>query len=159
MFHCVSFAGAEELVERLGPEGDGVIVTQVVPPPWETALLPAAEEYNTLLARYFPEDRANFVGFEGFVNAKVLVQALRRVGRDITRDKFIEAMEQMDFYSPGIGANINFSKDDHQGLHMVYLTQIRQGNLALITHWSDAEAYMKRLGKPGSPGYGHALPQ
>jgi branched-chain amino acid transport system substrate-binding protein len=147
MFHCVSFAGAEELVERLGPEGDGVIVTQVVPPPWETALLPAAEEYNTLLARYFPEDRANFVGFEGFVNAKVLVQALRRVGRDITRDKFIEAMEQMDFYSPGIGANINFSKDDHQGLHMVYLTQIRQGNLALITHWSDAEAYVRKLHK------------
>ncbi len=153
VFHSVSFVGAEELVERLGSEGEGVIITQVVPPPWETALLPAAEEYNQLLARYFPSEKPNFVGFEGFVNAKVLVQALRRVGREITRDKFIDAVEQMEFYSPGIGANIYFSKENHQGFQMVYLTQIRGGKLVLITRWADAEAYLRGLSKQASPGH------
>jgi len=56
--------GSEELIKRLGPDAEGIIVTQVVPPPWETALLPAAEEYSSLLARYFPEDKPNFISFE-----------------------------------------------------------------------------------------------
>jgi len=132
VYHGLSFMGAEELIKRLGPDAEGVIVTQVVPPPWETALLPAAEEYGSLLARYFPDDNPNFVSFEGFVNAKVLVQALRRIGREVTRERFIEALEQMEFYSPGIGANINFSKTDHQGLHQVYITVVKNGKLVLV---------------------------
>jgi branched-chain amino acid transport system substrate-binding protein len=137
VFHNVSFVGPEELVKRLGNQAEGVLITQVVPPPWETTLIPAAEEYKTLLARYFPDDQPNFVGFEGFVNAKVLVQALRRAGRDLTREKFIEAFEQMDFYSPGIGANINFGKDNHQGLDQVYLTLVKDGKLVLVNDWSE----------------------
>ena len=137
IYHGLSFMGAEELIKRLGPDAEGLIVTQVVPPPWETALLPAAEEYNSLLARYFPEDKPNFVSFEGFVNAKVLVQALRRVGREVTREKFIDALEQMEFYSPGIGANINFSKTDHQGLHQVYITVVRNGKLVMAGDWRE----------------------
>jgi branched-chain amino acid transport system substrate-binding protein len=138
VFAGVSFMGAEELIARLGSDAEGVIATQVVPPPWETALLPAAEEYNTLLTRYFPEDKPNFVSFEGFVNAKVLVQALRRVGREATREKLISELEQMEFYSPGIGANINFSKNDHQGLHQVYITAVKNGKLVLVTDWLEA---------------------
>jgi len=149
VFHNVSFVGAEELVKLLGPDAEGVIVTQVVPPPWETALLPAAEEYARLLARYFPQDTPNFVGFEGFVNAKVLVQALRRIGREVTREKFIEAIEHMEFYSPGIGANINFTEKDHQGLDQVYLTRVRNGRLVLFTDWSEVRSH--RAGAKGPP--------
>ena len=141
LFHNVSFVGAEELVKLLGPDAEGVIITQVVPPPWETALLPAAEEYTRLLARYFPQDTPNFVGFEGFVNAKVVVQALRRLGREVTREKFIEAIEHMEFYSPGIGANINFTEKDHQGLDQVYLTRVRNGRLVLFTDWSEVQSH------------------
>ncbi len=137
IFHNVSFVGGEELAKRLGDRGEGVVITQVVPPPWETALLPAAEEYTRLLKHYYPDDVPNFVGFEGFVNAKVLVQALRRVGREITREKFIEAIEKMEFYSPGIGANIDFGRYDHQGLDQVYFTRICKGKLVLFTDWSE----------------------
>ena len=139
IFHNVSLVGAEELVKKLGSDAEGVIVTQVVPPPWETALLPAAQEYNILLARYFPDETPSFVGFEAFVNAKVLVQALRRTGHEVTREKYIEAIEDTDFYSPGIGSNINFGKFDHQGLHDVYLTAVRNGKLALVKDWSDLD--------------------
>jgi hypothetical protein len=124
-----------------------VIITQVVPPPWETALLPAAQEYSVLLERYFPGETPSFAGFEAFVNAKVLVQALWRTGREVTREKYIEAIEQMDFYSPGIGSNINFGKLDHQGLHDVYLTAVRNGRLALVKDWSEID---KTNARPGA---------
>jgi ABC-type branched-subunit amino acid transport system substrate-binding protein len=153
LFHNVSFVGAEELVKLLGPDAEGVIITQVVPPPWETALLPAAEEYTRLLARYFPQDTPNFVGFEGFVNAKVLVQALRRIGREVTREKFIEAIEHMEFYSPGIGASINFSETDHQGLDQVYLTRVRNGRLVLFTDWSEVQPHRAAAKGPPPDGF------
>ena len=148
VYHGLSFMGSEELIKRLGPDAEGIIVTQVVPPPWETALLPAAEEYNSLLARYFPDDNPNFISFEGFVNAKVLVQALRRVGREVTREKFIDALEEMEFYSPGIGANINFSKTDHQGLHEVYITVVKNGKLVLVGDWQESSPNRAKASGP-----------
>lgn len=139
LFHNVSSVGAEELVKKLGSNTEGVIITQVVPPPWETVLLPAVQEYSVLLERYFPGETPSFAGFEGFVNAKVLVQALWRTGRDVTREKYVDAIEQMDCYSPGIGSDIYFGKLDHQGLHNVYLTAVRKGRLALVTDWSEID--------------------
>jgi hypothetical protein len=88
------------------------------------------------------------------VNAKVVVQALRRLGREVTREKFIEAIEHMEFYSPGIGANINFSDKDHQGLDQVYLTGVRNGRLVLFTDWSQVRA--PRAAATGPPADGRA---
>ncbi|MBU0987758.1 MAG: ABC transporter substrate-binding protein, partial [Proteobacteria bacterium] len=68
IFYNVSFVGAEELARKLGKEGEGVIVTQVVPSPEapETqSLLWGAGEYSELLKRYYPQDEPNFVGLEG----------------------------------------------------------------------------------------------
>jgi branched-chain amino acid transport system substrate-binding protein len=132
IFHCVSFVGPEELAKRLGPVGDGVIITQVVPPPSAILLLPAAEEYSSLLGRFYPEDKPNYVGFEGFLNAKILVEGLRRAGPIPDREKFIDAIETIQNFSLGIGNPVTFGPQDHQGLDKVYFTQIHAGELALV---------------------------
>ena len=132
LFHNVSFVGADKLVQELGGAGEGVLITQVVPPPTERVLLPACEQYTRLLAHYYPQDKPNFVSFEGFINARVLVEALRRAGRDITREGFIRALESIREHYVGIGAVINFGLRDHQGIDDVYLTEVRQGKLQLV---------------------------
>jgi branched-chain amino acid transport system substrate-binding protein len=133
IFHCVSFVGADELVNKLGTAGEGVIITQVVPPPTETLLLDAAEEYTKLLAHYYPEDKPNYVGFEGYLNGRVMVEGLRRAGPDLTRENFINAIETIENYSLGIANPLSFNSQDHQGLEKVYFTQIREGRLELVT--------------------------
>lgn len=132
LFHNVSFVGADKLVEELGDAGEGVLVTQVVPPPTQRILLPATEQYSRLLSQYYPQDEPNFVSFEGFINARVLIEALRRTGRDITREGFIRALESIKGHYVGIGAVINFGPRDHQGIDDVYLTEIKDGKLQLI---------------------------
>jgi ABC-type branched-subunit amino acid transport system substrate-binding protein len=132
IFHCVSFVGGDELAKKLGGDGEGVIVTQVVPPPTETLLLDAADEYTKLLA-YYPEDKPNYVGFEGYLNARVVVEGLRRAGPALTRENFIDAIETIENYSLGIANPLSFNSQDHQGLEKVYFTQIRAGNLELVT--------------------------
>jgi ABC-type branched-subunit amino acid transport system substrate-binding protein len=132
LFYNVSFVGADKLVQELGDAGEGILITQVVPPPTERILLPACEQYSRLLARYYPDDRPNFVSFEGFINARVLIEALRRPGRDITREGFIKALESIKEHYVGIGTAISFGPRDHQGIDDVYFTQVRNGQIQLL---------------------------
>jgi len=135
VFCNVSFVGADALARRLGPEGDGVIVTQVVPPPHipeARGLLQGAKEYSELSRRYFPEDPPNSVGLEGYINARVLVEGLRRAGRQLDRQGFIRALETIQDYDLGIDNPLSFSARDHQGLERVYFTRIQGGQFVLI---------------------------
>ena len=145
LFHNVSFVGAEELARLLGDAGDGVFVTQVVPPPdsiQAQALHRSAGEYAKLLARYHPGQQPNSVGLEGFINAKVLVEGLRRAGRDLTREGFIDALESISDFDPGIEQSLSLEPDDHQGFERVYFTRLEHGKFVLVTDddWNKMKA-------------------
>lgn len=146
VFYLVSFVGADELARRLENYRNlTVIVSQVVPPPDPdrqdaSPLLTGEAGYLTLLNRYFPEDRPSFVGLEGFINARVLIEGLQRTGRDLTRDGFIQAIESIHDLSPGLDINISFSPTDHQGLDRVYFTRLENGQFALIKDWIDVKS-------------------
>jgi hypothetical protein len=131
----VSFVGSKELARRLGPDGEGVIVTQVVPPPSSDPAredLPGVKEYVRLLNRYYPDSRASFVGLEGYINAKILVEGLERSGRNLTRQSFIRAIKSVNDFDLGIKNRLSFGPNDNQGLDQVYYTVIRNGNLVLL---------------------------
>jgi ABC-type branched-subunit amino acid transport system substrate-binding protein len=135
LFHNVSFVGSKELARRLGPIGEGVLVTQVVPPPQtdeKNETLPGVTEYLDLLKKYYPKSLPSFVGLEGYVNAKILVEGLTRAGKDITRERFIQAIESIHAFDLGILNPLSFGKNDYQGLDRVYFTRIEQGKLVLI---------------------------
>ena len=139
VFHNVSFVGSNELARKLGCNGDGVFITQVVPSPDARALLSTADQYCSLLEKSFPEDKPTFVGFEGYINAKVLVKGLKRAGKNLTRKGFIHALEGMDEVCLGIGLPLSFGPKNHQGLDTVYFTEIKCGKLVLVTAWGSRE--------------------
>jgi branched-chain amino acid transport system substrate-binding protein len=135
VFHNVSFVGSKELARRLGNAGEDVYVTQVVPPPKQSdsdLTLPGVNEYIALLAKYYPDSKPSFVGLEGYINARVLVEGLKRAGREITRENFIEAIESINDFDLGILNKLTFGKNDYQGLDRVYFTKIKNGELFLI---------------------------
>ena len=135
VFSSVSFVGADELVRILGKQAEGVIVTQVVPLPGpqnDGQTLWGVAEYTRLLQRYYPQDHPNFVGLEGYLNARVLVEGLRRTGADLTRERFITALESIQNYDLGIDNALSFSPQDHQGLDRVYYTHFQDGRFTLF---------------------------
>ncbi len=135
LFHNVSFVGSKELARRLGKTGENVIVTQVVPPPSvknSGHTLPVVKNYIKLLLKYYPDSKPSFVGLEGYINAIILVEGLKRAGPDITRRKFINAIESINNFDIGISDPISFGRNDHQGLDKVYYTKIKNNKLVLI---------------------------
>ena len=128
----VSFVGAEVLLDKLiraskAAERDltaNLINSQVVPSPSEKRY-PLVADYRAHLA---PENYG-FVTLEGWLNALVVTEALRRAGPSPSRENFIRAMESLHDWDPGLGANLEFSSTSHQGLHRVWLTRTENG------HW------------------------
>ena len=120
-FYNVSFVGSKALSDDLGKDGVGVGISQVVPFPWGTSL-PVVKEYQQLSAKAGNKDY-NFSAIEGFLVAKVVVEALRRTGRDLTREKFIDAMEKMQNVDVG-GFFVSYSPTNHAGSKFVDLTII-----------------------------------
>jgi branched-chain amino acid transport system substrate-binding protein len=149
LFYLVSFVGADELARLLeNQEGITVVMSQVVPPPDQeepSPLLTGPEGYVTLLQRYFPDDEPNFVGFEGFINARVLVEGLERAGAELTREGFIDAIESIRGLPLSPDITIAFSATDHQGLDRVHFTRLEDGHFILIKDWADIKAQLETV--------------
>ena len=71
-------------------------------------------------------DNLSFLGFEPYINAKVLVEGLRRTGTNLTRTGFIRALEGMKTLDLG-GFTLSYNKSRHQGSRFGELTIIREG--------------------------------
>ena len=124
-FYNVSFVGSKALADALGKDGVGVAISQVVPFPWGAGV-PVVKEYQQLAKKAGFTDY-NFSALEGFLSAKVLVEGLRRTGRNLTRERFIATMESMKDVDLG-GFYVGYSPTNRAGSKFVDLTIIgRQG--------------------------------
>jgi len=120
-FFTLSVMGTQASVTALGKEGVGVVVSQVAPFPF-SATSGIVREYQQIMTKMGVKNWS-FASMEGFLNAKVTVEGLKRTGRDLTRERFMAALESMgkvDFE----GYMVNFSRNNHQGSHHVELTVI-----------------------------------
>ena len=120
-FYNVSFVGSKALADALGKDGVGVAISQVVPFPWATGV-PVVKEYQQVAKKSGFTDY-NFSALEGYLTAKVMVEGLRRAGKNLTREGFIDTMEKMGDVDLG-GFFVNYSPKSHTGSKFVDLTII-----------------------------------
>jgi len=123
-FHNVSFVGSKALSDALKDEGNGVTISQVVPFPWSPSVA-IVKEYQGVMTKAGTTD-FNFSSLEGFIVGKVMVEGLKRAGKDLTREKLVAALEGMNRVDLG-DFTINFSPDSHSGSKYVDLTMIGRG--------------------------------
>jgi ABC-type branched-subunit amino acid transport system substrate-binding protein len=123
-FYTLSVMGTSAAVHALGPDGVGVIVTSVVPFPWSASSRLAREYQDAMKKAGY--DNLSFLGFESFINAKVIAEGIRRAGKDLTRSKFITALESIKFNDHG-ELPIGYESGKHLGSHFVELTMITSG--------------------------------
>jgi branched-chain amino acid transport system substrate-binding protein len=124
----VSFVSSTALAEELMLLGTrfatGVIVTQVVPAVagYSSMVL----EYKNALAKYFPGEAPDYVSFEGYVAANVLIQALKRTGPQLDTERLIDNLESMRNIDLGLGTPLSFGRAEHQASHKIWGTALDQ---------------------------------
>lgn len=122
-FVTISFVGSKALAAELGDAGEGVIVSQVVPGPWDVSL-PIVAEYQAALAALDPASEPGFVSLEGYAAGRLAIEGLRQVGGELNRDTFIAALSNMGTVNMG-GMTLSYGPGDNQGSDDVFLTRIR----------------------------------
>lgn len=128
-FYNVSFVGTQALAKEVGPQGSGVIISQVMPHPGN-ATLPVVREYLRLLQASGKQNEFDYASIEGFIAAKAFVEGLRRTGRDVTREKFITAVESMRNVDLG-GFIVQYGPDNHVGSKFVEMTIINSRGVVI----------------------------
>jgi len=133
-FLTVSFVGTSPFIAAAGEAAEGVVITQVVPPP-SRADLPTVKLYRQLIVK--AGGTPSFTSLEGFADAMILVEGLKRAGKDLTREKLIDSIESIKDFDMGLGAQLkaNFSAEDHQAFNRVYDTVVKGGAATVFTDW------------------------
>lgn len=118
----LSFVGHDALAAELGADSHGVIISQAVPYPWDPSFR-VSIEYTALVQKNAATARPSFNNVEGFIAAKTFVEGLRRAGRDLTREKFMAALETLDNADLG-NFYVSFSPTNHNGSRYVGMSVI-----------------------------------
>ena len=122
IFANVSFVGSKALAKDLGPLGEGVVVTQVVPF-YQNSKIPVVAEYH----QFIKKEELGFVSLEGFIAAKAFIKALSHTKVNATKEDLINALSQMKNFKLGLGEKHSLSSTQHQIGHRVWPTMIKNG--------------------------------
>ncbi|MFV1528241.1 MULTISPECIES: ABC transporter substrate-binding protein [unclassified Phaeobacter] len=121
-FVNISFVGSDALAKELGDAGEGVIISQVVPFPWDTSL-PVVAQYQSALKAVDAAAEPGFVTLEGYLTGRLAIRALEEAGAELTRESYLAAFAGLSEVDLG-GVTMRFGPDDNQGMDDVFLTHI-----------------------------------
>ena len=137
MFLAISFVGSNSLAKELGSQGGGVIISQVVPSPWDAAL-PVVASYQSAIAATDSAAKPDFVSLEGYLAGRLAVEALKRIPGELTREKFLDAINAAPFDLGGLV--LNYGPAKNQGSDQVFFTVLQaDGSFRSVTHFVRAE--------------------
>lgn len=149
----LSFVGSEHLLKLISTDRANVssytdlLVHSQVMPSYEDEAIPAVREYRAAVERQNPQPPLelntdgyepfpySFASLEGFMNAKLMAEALERLGPTPSREGMERAMFSLRNFDIGIGEHVAFSPDRRQGLLNVYYTVVEDGRFVPLADW------------------------
>ena len=121
-FFNMSFVGTQALADELGKDAAGVMITQVVPSPYNQANA-LAREFAEAVRKAGNGASANFSSMEGYLAAKVLVEGLRKAPGKPARESLVAGLESIDRQQFG-GFEVSFSSKNHVASKFVELSML-----------------------------------
>ncbi len=115
---------------------EGLIVTGFAADP----TLPnhsGAAKFRALLQKYFPGELPSGFNEIAYVGAMQVVEGLFRAGPNLTRERFIQALETLtNWDADGLVPPITYARDDRRGITILYMTKFEKGNMVFIEAFS-----------------------
>ncbi|MDY7574699.1 ABC transporter substrate-binding protein [Actimicrobium sp. CCI2.3] len=122
VYMSLSPISADLLEAELGEDARGIGISQVMPYPWNS-ILPVNKEIKRAAELNNKLFKASYYGSEGYLNAKILVYALKKAGKNLTVEKFVGALNEMHNVDMG-GFFVNYSPANHNSSNFIELTVI-----------------------------------
>jgi branched-chain amino acid transport system substrate-binding protein len=138
VFVNISFVGSTPLAKELGRDGEGVVVTQVVPLPDDTNI-PLVARYQRALKALSPNAELGFASLEGYVVGRLVVEVLNQLGNSVNRAGLLSTIRDVGVFDLD-GLTLSYGQDDNQGSDNVYLTVIQpDGSFKAVDRLNSAD--------------------
>ncbi|CAN7512909.1 ABC transporter substrate-binding protein [Acidovorax sp. LjRoot117] len=124
-FYNVSFVGTQALADELGKDGAGVVVSQVVPSPYQPSRQ-ITREFLEAIKKGGDKVQANYSSMEGYLAARVFSEGLRQAqagGKGLTRESFITGTEAIGNQTIS-GFPVAFSATSHAASKFVEMSML-----------------------------------
>jgi branched-chain amino acid transport system substrate-binding protein len=125
IFMTVSSAGSKALNEQLLDAARGMGMTQVMPYPWSEAVSLVSQYQKLMIESGFSARDFSYGSLEGYAAARVLVEGLRRSGKDISAARLASALDGLGEWDLG-GLRVSYSAQNRVGTRYIDLTVIGQ---------------------------------
>ena len=120
--YALSIMGSAATLKALGDDAPGIAVSQVVPLP-TNSVVPVVRDFQHAWKTAGVKLEPSHLALEGYINARVFIEALRRAGNNPTRVAFIDATWNMKRHDLG-GFEVNFSEPGRNASRFVELTMV-----------------------------------
>jgi branched-chain amino acid transport system substrate-binding protein len=121
MFYGMSIVPGELTAKVIGARARGLAISQVVPYPWGE-VDPVVRDYRRLAEQ--AKVPVGYYSFEGYLNALVMLEALRRTGRELTRPRLHATLRALRFRLAGM--DIDFTTNGTTGSRFIELVQVTE---------------------------------
>ena len=120
--YALSVMGSAATLRALGDDGVGMAISQVVPLP-TSVVLPIVRQFQQAWKATGTSLDLSHLALEGYINARVFVEALSRAGRNLSRERFIDSMWNIKRHDLG-GYEVNFTEPGRNASRFVELTMV-----------------------------------
>ena len=120
----------------VGAGAEGYVFPANAPSPMEDKN-PTTVLFKQMLKKYYPESEPEVMRLALFMDSMVLVEGLKRAGKDLTREKLIDALESLKGFDIGLGDDykVTMSPTDHQAFDTVPFFVVRDGRPITLKNW------------------------
>jgi len=120
MFYGMSIVSGEVVAKALGDSSRGLAIAQVMPFPW-SQVDPDVAQYQKAIAA--AKQEPSYYSLEGWINAQVMIEAIKRTGRELTRAKLLAALRTLKMRIAGL--ELDFTSEGIAASRFVELVQVR----------------------------------
>jgi branched-chain amino acid transport system substrate-binding protein len=120
------------IFQLAGPAIEGMLIGAWLPA-FDDTSNPRIVEYQAFMAKYAPKEQIGGFSLTGYTYAQVMVEALKRAGKELTREGFVRSLDQMQDFTGSPLPSLSYSPTDHAGVKAAYFQAAKDGKFVAVT--------------------------
>ncbi|MEZ5416104.1 MAG: ABC transporter substrate-binding protein [Vicinamibacterales bacterium] len=125
----------EQLLAVPGGHADGTLGFCYYPDP-DVSTEPGVTAYRAAMARYHAGRPRNRYSLYGYTFGRLIVEGLHRAGRDLTRERLVDALESIRAWDAGgVMPPVSFTPTDHHAQTAGFVCELKDGRFESLSGW------------------------
>ncbi len=122
-----------QLFSSAGKAADGVYTSSFTPLISDSSDDPKVKEFLAFMKKYLPNEQPGNFSAWGYVGSQIFVEGLKRAGKDLSRENFINALESITDWKGSLAANISYGPNNRSPQNSIYIVQFKDSKFTKLT--------------------------